>query len=96
MNQTWECDVSMPSQHIETVTVQAYSSSDAITKAESMTGGECFNVVALYDSDSQDVSTQTTGTLVLIAILVFLVAWKWVLLLSGLVILSLFIYYALH
>jgi len=83
----WKCTVKTPSNWLQTVRVEAYTHSDAVAFAESMTGGKCIMAVIdnSYSSDdnesSSGSSSEIDGGLVLLAMLAFILiaAWKYVL-----------------
>ena len=56
--QDWKCSVRMPSNHIQTVWVEAYNYSDAVLSAESSTGGKCLNATAQFGSSSASKSNE--------------------------------------
>jgi hypothetical protein len=84
----WKCTVKTPSNWLQTVRVEAYTHSDAVAFAESMTGGKCIMAVIdnSYSSDDNESdsgsSTGFDGGFVLLAMLAFILvaAWKYVLL----------------
>ena len=83
----WKCTVKTPSNWLQTVRVEAYTHSDAVAFAESMTGGKCIMAVLdnSYSSDdnesSSGSSSEIDGGFVLLALGAFLLiaAWKYVL-----------------
>jgi hypothetical protein len=86
----WKCTVRTPSNWLQTVRVEAYTHSDAVAFAESMTGGKCITAVIdnSYSSDDEDTnnsgSSMDGGFIFLVLIVVFLVyAWKWILLIGA-------------
>jgi hypothetical protein len=86
--QDWKCSVRMPSNHIQTVWVEAYNYSDAVSMAESSTGGKCLNAAAQFSSSSASDSnegTEINGGLILfgLAVMMIVYAWKWILLIGA-------------
>lgn len=88
----WKCTIKTPSNYLQTVRVEAYTHSDAVAFAESMTGGKCITAVIdnSYSSDDDDISSSgsgeiNSGGLLFLAALVFIVlAWKYLLLFGAL------------
>ena len=86
----WKCTVKTPSNWLQTVRVEAYTHSDAVAFAESMTGGKCITAVIdnSYSSDDEESSSGSSsgfdGGFVLLALVAFILiaAWKYVLLFS--------------
>jgi len=84
----WKCTVRTPSNWLQTVRVEAYTHSDAVAFAESMTGGKCIMAVVdnSYSSDDNESDSGSSsgfdGGFVLLAMLAFILvaAWKYVLL----------------
>ena len=84
----WKCTVKTPSNWLQTVRVEAYTHSDAVAFAESMTGGKCIMAVIdnSYSSDDNESDSGSSsgfdGGFVLLAMLAFILvaAWKYVLL----------------
>jgi hypothetical protein len=84
----WKCTVKTPSNWLQTVRVEAYTHSDAVAFAESMTGGKCITAVIdnSYSSDDEESSSGSSsgfdGGFVLLAMVAFILiaAWKYVLL----------------
>ena len=84
----WKCTVRTPSNWLQTVRVEAYTHSDAVAFAESMTGGKCIMAVIdnSYSSDDNESDSGSSsgfdGGFVLLAMLAFILvaAWKYVLL----------------
>jgi hypothetical protein len=84
----WKCTVKTPSNWLQTVRVEAYTHSDAVAFAESMTGGKCIMAVIdnSYSSDDNEsdsgFSSGFDGGFVLLALVAFILiaAWKYVLL----------------
>jgi hypothetical protein len=84
----WKCTVRTPSNWLQTVRVEAYTHSDAVAFAESMTGGKCVMAVVdnSYSSDDEESSSgSSSGTdsgfvLLAIAAFILIAAWKYVLL----------------
>jgi len=84
----WKCTVKTPSNFLQTVRVEAYTHSDAVAFAESMTGGKC--IMAVLDnsyssndneSDSGSSSELNGGFMLLLALgFVLVAAWKYILL----------------
>jgi hypothetical protein len=83
----WKCTVKTPSNWLQTVRVEAYTHSDAVAFAESMTGGKCIMAV-IDNSYSSDDNESDSGSLsgidggfVLLALAAFIVisVWKYVL-----------------
>lgn len=83
----WKCTVKTPSNWLQTVRVEAYTHSDAVAFAESMTGGKCIMAV-IDNSYSSDDNKEYSGTssgidggFVLLALVAFILvaAWKYVL-----------------
>lgn len=91
--QIWKCMVIMPSNHINTIEVEAYTYSDAISIAESSTGGKCTNATAQYrsytnsDTESSNESISGGGILFVLLIAFVIAAWKYVLLIGGIALL---------
>ena len=84
--QTWKCLVRTPSNYIQTLELNAYDYSDAISIAESSTGGKCINATAYWQSDNSvcnDTEDNGSGMLALGAIILLVAAWKWVFLILG-------------
>lgn len=87
--QDWKCSVRMPSNHIQTVWVEAYNYSDAVSMAESSTGGKCLNASAQFSSSSSasnsNEGAEINGGLILfgLAVMLLIYAWKWILLIGG-------------
>ena len=83
----WKCTVKTPSNWLQTVRVEAYTHSDAVAFAESMTGGKCIMAVIdnSYSSDDNESSSGSLsgidGGFVLLALAAFIVisVWKYVL-----------------
>ena len=83
----WKCTVKTPSNWLQTVRVEAYTHSDAVAFAESMTGGKCIMAVIdnSYSSDDNESSSGSLsgidGGCVLLALAAFIVisVWKYVL-----------------
>lgn len=83
----WKCTVKTPSNFLQTVRVEAYTHSDAVAFAESMTGGKCIMAVIdnSYSSDDNEEYSGTSsgidGGFVLLALIAFILiaAWKYVL-----------------
>lgn len=84
----WKCTVKTPSNWLQTVKVEAYTHSDAVAFAESMTGGKC--IMAVVDNSTSSSNnggsfssggSQISGGAVLGLLLVlFLIsAWKYIL-----------------
>lgn len=88
--QDWKCMVRMPSNFIQTVWVQAYTYSDAVSVAQSSTGGKCINATPQLNSQSNNSSSDDSdsggisgGALLFIAVVVFAIAaWKYILLIG--------------
>lgn len=86
----WKCTVKTPSNWLQTVRVEAYTHSDAVAFAESMTGGKCIMAVIdnSYSSDDNESSSGSSsdidGGFVLLALVAFILiaAWKYVLLIG--------------
>lgn len=86
----WKCTVKTPSNFLQTVRVEAYTHSDAVAFAESMTGGKCIMAVIdnSYSSDDNEEYSGTSsgidGGFVLLALIAFILiaAWKYVLLIG--------------
>jgi hypothetical protein len=86
----WKCTVRTPSNWLQTVRVEAYTHSDAVAFAESMTGGKCITAVIdnSYSSDDEESSSGSSsgfdGGFVLLAMVAFILiaAWKYVLLIA--------------
>ena len=86
----WKCIVRTPSNYLQTVYVEAYTHSDAVAFAESMTGGKCITAVIdnSYSSDDEESSSGSStgfdGGFVLLAMVAFILiaAWKYVLLIA--------------
>jgi|688.fasta_scaffold355778_2 hypothetical protein len=84
----WKCTVKTPSNWLQTVRVEAYTHSDAVAFAESMTGGKCIMAVIdnSYSSDDNESDSGSSsgfdGGFVLLALVAFILiaAWKYVLL----------------
>lgn len=87
--QDWKCSVRMPSNHIQTVWVEAYNYSDAVLSAESSTGGKCINATPQFSSSSSasnsNEGAEINGGLILfgLAVMLLIYAWKWILLIGG-------------
>ena len=87
--QDWKCSIRMPSNHIQTVWVEAYNYSDAVLSAESSTGGKCINATPQFSSSSSasqsSGDTEINGGLVLVglAVMMLIYAWKWILLIGA-------------
>jgi hypothetical protein len=87
--QDWKCSVRMPSNHIQTVWVEAYNYSDAVSMAESSTGGKCLNAAAQFSSSSSasnsNEGAEINGGLILfgLAVMMLVYAWKWILLIGA-------------
>ena len=86
--QDWKCSVRMPSNHIQTVWVEAYNYSDAVLSAESSTGGKCLNATALFGSSSASKSNEGAeisggGLLLLLFLLFILTASKYLLIIGA-------------
>jgi uncharacterized membrane protein len=86
--QDWKCSVRMPSNHIQTVWVEAYNYSDAVLSAESSTGGKCLNATAQFGSSSASKSNEGaeisgSGLLLLLFLLFILTAWKYMLIIGA-------------
>ena len=78
----------MPSNHIQTVWVEAYNYSDAVLSAESSTGGKCLNATAQFGSSSASKSNEGAeisggGLLLLLFLLFILTAWKYMLIIGA-------------
>jgi hypothetical protein len=84
----WKCTVRTPSNWLQTVRVEAYSHSDAVSFAESMTGGKCIMAVIdnSYSSDDEESSSGSSSgfdvgfALLAFAAFILIAAWKYVLL----------------
>lgn len=84
----WKCTVKTPSNWLQTVRVEAYTHSDAVAFAESMTGGKCIMAVIdnSYSSDDNESDSGSSSGIdsgfVLLALVAFILiaAWKYVLL----------------
>jgi len=84
----WKCTIKTPSNWLQTVRVEAYTHSDAVAFAESMTGGKCIVAVIdnSYSSDDNESDSGSSsgfdGGFVLLALVAFILiaAWKYVLL----------------
>ena len=90
----WKCTVRTPSNWLQTVSVEAYTHSDAVAFAESMTGGKCITAVidnsySSDDSSSAQSSSEISGAGVLgLLLIVFVIAaWKYILLFGGIALL---------
>ena len=86
--QDWKCSVRMPSNHIQTVWVEAYNYSDAVLSAESSTGGKCLNATAQFGSSSASKSNEGAeisggGLLLLLFLLFILTASKYLLIIGA-------------
>lgn len=87
--QDWKCSVRMPSNHIQTVWVEAYNYSDAVLSAESSTGGKCINATPQFSSSSSasnsNEGAEINGGLILfgLAVMLLVYAWKWILLIGA-------------
>lgn len=95
--QGWVCTIRTPSNVLQTIEVQAYNRSDAISIAESSTGGKCsmatvqgsgaYQSSGAYQNsaDSSNGNTEISGGTVLFGLvcLLLLFAWKWILLIGG-------------
>jgi hypothetical protein len=89
----WKCTIRTPSNWIQTVRVEAYTYSDAVSFAESMTGGKCITAVIdnSYSSDNSNSSSSGgdsgefngAGALALLVILFALAAWKYILIIGA-------------
>lgn len=85
----WKCTVKTPSNFFQDVYVEAYTRADAVSAAEHSTGGKCINAVPQYNTSSTessgDSSTELNGGLILFGLvaLMFIYAWKWILLICG-------------
>jgi hypothetical protein len=84
----WKCTVKTPSNFLQDVYVEAYTRADAVTAAEHSTGGMCINAVPQFSTSSQSSSiepTELNGGLILfgLVVLMFIYAWKWILLICG-------------
>lgn len=84
----WKCTVRTPSNWLQTVRVEAYTYSDAVSFAESMTGGKCITAVIdnSYSSDDNESDSGSSSgfdggfVLLLIAACILVAAWKYILL----------------
>jgi len=87
----WKCTIKTPSNWLQTVRVEAYTHSDAVAFAESMTGGKCIVAVIdnSYSSDDNESdsgsSSEINGGLILfgLAVMMLIYAWKWILLIGA-------------
>jgi len=98
--QDWECTIQMPSNHIQTMMVEAYDYFDAKTVAESSTGGKVLNVTPQWssDDDAEDNSNSSfdgAGILGIGILLLIAVAWKWILLIGCISALCYLVIYAI-
>ena len=96
--QDWECTIQMPSNHIQTMMIEAYDYFDAKTIAESSTGGKLLNATPQWDDAEDDSnSSEIDGGAVLgIGILLLIsVAWKWILLIGCISALCYLVIYAI-
>jgi hypothetical protein len=97
----WKCTVRTPSNWIQTVRVEAYTHSDAVAFAESMTGGKCIMAVVDNSYNSSDNNSPSSsgdmteinpvGLLVIAAIVFLVAAWKYILIIGGIALLIWFI-----
>jgi hypothetical protein len=86
----WKCTVKTPSNWLQTVRVEAYTHSDAVAFAESMTGGKCIMAVIdnSYSSDDNESDSGSSSgidsgfVLLLIAAFILVTAWKYMLILA--------------
>lgn len=86
----WKCTIKTPSNWIQTVRVEAYTHSDAVAFAESMTGGKCIMAVVDNSTSSNDnesssgSSSEIDGGFVLLAVaaVILIAAWKYVLIIG--------------
>ncbi len=88
--QTWKCMVKMPSNFIQNVEVDANTYNDAVSIAESSTGGKCLNATAQWKSNDNSQSfdfnpsgSSGVGLLILFVLIFVLYAWKWILLFAS-------------
>jgi len=86
--QDWKCSVRMPSNHIQTVWIEAYNYSDAVLSAESSTGGKCLNATAQFGSSSASKSNDGAeisggGALFVLFLLFVVAAWKYILIIAA-------------
>jgi hypothetical protein len=80
----------MPSNHIQTVWVEAYNYSDAVSMAESSSGGKCLNASAQFSSSSSSASNSNEGAeisgggiLFVLFVLFVVAAWKYILIITA-------------
>jgi len=86
----WKCTIKTPSNWLQTVYVEAYTHSDAVTFAESQTGGKCIMAVPdnSYSSSSSSNDNNSEASFspgfvfFLLAAVFFVYAWKWILLIA--------------
>ena len=98
--QTWKCMVRMPSNFIQNIEVEAYTYSDAVSYAESSTGGKCINATPQWkssvdedDDNDQPASIDGAGILVLAVIGFVIFFWKYILIIGGIALLLWVIYH---
>ena len=98
--QTWNCIVRMPSNYTQNIEVEAYNYSDAVSIAESSTGGKCINATAQWkssfddgDDNDQPASIDGAGVLVLATIGFIIFFWKYILIIGGIALLLWAIYH---
>jgi len=87
----WVCTIRTPSNFLQTTEVEAYNRSDAISMAESSTGGKCIQATIQgpgsyqNSADSSNGNTEiSAGTILFVLLCLLLIfAWKWILLIGG-------------
>ena len=87
----WVCTIRTPSNFLQNIEVQAYDRFDAVSMAESSTGGKCIqaNIQGPGEyqnsADSSNANTEISGGTALFGLvcLMLLFAWKWILLIGG-------------
>jgi len=87
----WVCTIRTPSNFLQTIEVQAYDRFDAVSMAESSTGGKCIQAniqgsgAYQNSADSSNGNTEISGGTALFGLvcLMLFFAWKWMLLIGG-------------
>jgi len=87
----WVCTIRTPSNFLQTIEVEAYDRFDAVSMAESSTGGKCIQANIQGPGSYQNSADSSNGNAELspatilfgLICLIFIFAWKWILLIGG-------------